>query len=226
MLWLCLGWFIFCDVLLVMAGIPPLITIGLVLASVLIILFSRFWANLYWKNYRFELLDDKIVVHSGVIGRRKAMIPYERIQNVNVVKGILERIYGLSSIQIETAGGAGGGPGNGFYAAKSLAEGTIQGLVETEQMEKFILKKIKASRSGGGLGDNEHGANSDKILAELRAISRSLGKGHDAEEVAFDGGSPILTVVCPSCKEDFTLPKGGDATLVTCPNCGMSGNIE
>ena len=44
---------------------------------------------------------------------------YERIQNVNVQKGVLERIFGVSSIQIETAGSAGmpgNGAGYGFYA--------------------------------------------------------------------------------------------------------------
>jgi membrane protein YdbS with pleckstrin-like domain len=225
-LWFCLGWFAVCDIFMVMVGIPPLITISLVLLSILIIAISKLWADLYWKNYSFELLDDKIVVRSGVIGRRKVMIPYERIQNVNVVKGILERIFGVSSIQIETAGGAGAGAGSGFYAAKSLAEGTIQGLIDPEPMEAFIMKRIKSGKSGAGLGDKDDNMTSAKILEELRSIRKSLGKGQDDGEVACDGGSPVITVVCPSCNSDFTLPRNSDAKTVTCPNCGVMGAIE
>jgi membrane protein YdbS with pleckstrin-like domain len=188
-LWMSLVWFAIFDVFLVMAGIPPLITMSLILLSILIIAISKWWAGLLWKNYSFELLDDKIVVRSGVIGRRKVMIPYERIQNVNVQKGVLERIFGVSSIQIETAGSAGmpgNGAGYGLYAFKSLAEGTIQGITDTEPIEKFIMKKIRASKAGTGLGDDEDGTTAKEILKELRAISMSLDRGRggaDAIEV-------------------------------------------
>lgn len=181
-LWMCLIWFAIFDIPLVMAGIPPLITMSLILLSILIIVISKWWAGLLWKNYSFELMDDKIVVRSGVIGRRKVMIPYERIQNVNVQKGVLERIFGVSSIQIETAGSAGmpgNGAGYGFYAFKSLAEGTIQGITDTEPIEKFIMKKIRSRKAGTGLGDDEDGTTAKEMLKELRAISRSLDKGRE-----------------------------------------------
>lgn len=183
-LWMSLVWFAVFDVFLVMSGIPPLITMSLILLSLLIIAISKWWAELLWKNYSFELLDDKIVVRSGVIGHRKVMIPYERIQNVNVQKGVLERIFGVSSIQIETAGSAGlpgNGAGYGFYAFKSLAEGTIQGITDTEPIEKFIMKKIRSRKAGTGLGDDDDGTTAKEILKELRAISRSLGNGREED---------------------------------------------
>ena len=129
--------------------IACLITLGISLGA------TRAWASLYWRNYSFEFHDDRIVIKRGVIGKKVTNIQYERVQNVNVWKGILERIYGLSSVMIETAGSTQLQMGN--YGAFSFAEGTIQGIKEPQPIVDHIMKRAKGCRDGLGVHVKDSG---------------------------------------------------------------------
>jgi membrane protein YdbS with pleckstrin-like domain len=145
------------------------LAIGLVIA--------RGWATLYWRKYSFEFHDDRVVVTRGVIGKRVTNIPYERIQNVNVWKGILERIYGLSTIMIETAGGTQLQMGN--YGSFSFSEGTIQGVKDPQPMVDYLIRRAKGRDGLGSIGKgNTELTNESKIsLLEERLL-----KGQISEE--------------------------------------------
>ena len=62
------------------------------------------WAKLTYRFYRYELLDTGFRKESGVIYKKYVTIPYDRIQNVDINRGILARIFGLSDLNIQTAG--------------------------------------------------------------------------------------------------------------------------
>lgn len=108
------------------------------------LLVTKVWAYLYWKRYSYEFLDDRIVIKRGVIGKKIANIQYERIQNVNIWKGILERVFGLHSIMIETAGGTQLQMGN--YGAFSFSEGTIQGIEDPQPIVDYLMKRAKGGK--------------------------------------------------------------------------------
>ena len=61
-------------------------------------------AYLWWKNYTYELQPESFVKHYGVISLRNTNIPYERIQNININRPLVSRIFGLSQLHIQTAG--------------------------------------------------------------------------------------------------------------------------
>jgi uncharacterized membrane protein YdbT with pleckstrin-like domain len=146
--------FIFLMLLVSIAFITPLVNTGpfglilyyVILPVLLGFIFAYLWAGLYWNNYKFEVGPEKITITRGVIGKRVVNIPYERVQNVNIWRGVLERIYGIYSIQIETAGGfsimsAGG------YGTRMAAEGSIQGLTQPEQLADYIIAKSKGKET-------------------------------------------------------------------------------
>src|SRR3989338_9404435 len=77
-------------------------------------------AKLTYHFYRYELKDIGFRKESGVIIKKYVTIPYDRIQNVDISRGILARLLGLSDLHIQTAGareagspfgGLGGGAG-------------------------------------------------------------------------------------------------------------------
>ena len=74
------------------------------LAVIVWIAFSYLWARLTYHFYRYELTDNGFRKESGVIWKKYVSIPYERIQNVDIYRGIWARILGLSDLQIQTAG--------------------------------------------------------------------------------------------------------------------------
>ena len=62
------------------------------------------WAKLTYHFYRYELTDAGFRKELGVIYKKYVTVPYDRIQNVDIYRGILARILGLSDLNIQTAG--------------------------------------------------------------------------------------------------------------------------
>lgn len=86
---------------------PPLIILLGVLTPIIIIGLLAYWYSIVWfKNFNFTFYTDKGEVVSKVISQSQTYLYYDRIQNVNVNQGIVERLFNLFSVDIETAGGA------------------------------------------------------------------------------------------------------------------------
>jgi putative membrane protein len=60
-----------------------------------------------WWMYRYRLTDRDITLKSGIISKQERVIPFERIQSVNLIDAPLERLFQVMKLQVET--GAGGG---------------------------------------------------------------------------------------------------------------------
>ena len=60
---------------------------------------------LYWKNYNFYFDDGDLKIESGVITKNKLDIPIRRIQDIDVKRGIFQRIFSIAQVNIKTAGG-------------------------------------------------------------------------------------------------------------------------
>ena len=59
----------------------------------------------YYYRFEYELTEDTFDVSSGVFSRRSREIPYHRIQNVDVTQSVIQRLLGLATVNVETAGG-------------------------------------------------------------------------------------------------------------------------
>jgi len=79
----------------------------IVIFLVLIIPLSIGWAYLTYINFSYEFIKTGLKIEKGVIWKRYSNIPYQRIQNVIVSRGILARILGFSTLILETAGMSG-----------------------------------------------------------------------------------------------------------------------
>ena len=93
----------------------------LVKIIILILLPGLFWHPLFWiltiffgfpifiylllfyNSFGFTVEDNKITINSGVIIKKSKSIPFNTIQNVENVKGVLYRIFGLSKVDIWTS---------------------------------------------------------------------------------------------------------------------------
>lgn len=70
----------------------------------ILIIFIYIWAKLSYHFYRYEFTDNAFKKEHGVIYKKYTSIPYDKIQNIDIHRGIWARILGLSDIQIQTAG--------------------------------------------------------------------------------------------------------------------------
>ena len=64
----------------------------IILLIIIWFLGSYGWAKLYYNLYKFELAEEAFKKEHGVIWKRYVSIPYEKIQNIDIHRGILCRI--------------------------------------------------------------------------------------------------------------------------------------
>lgn len=80
--------------------------IGLAVGAAAILIGTAF-SYIGWLRLTFTIGEADIRVESGVLSRTARSVPYERIQDVSLVAGPLQRLLGLVAVKFET--GAGGG---------------------------------------------------------------------------------------------------------------------
>lgn len=58
-----------------------------------------------WYRFYYWIEDGELRMEYGVFVRKRRFIPQERIQTLDTSEGIIQRMFGLVKVQIETAGG-------------------------------------------------------------------------------------------------------------------------
>lgn len=62
-------------------------------------------STVQWWFYRYRLTERDITLRSGVISKQERIVPYERIQSVDLDEAPLERLLRVVQVRIETAAG-------------------------------------------------------------------------------------------------------------------------
>ncbi|OGY56959.1 MAG: hypothetical protein A2Y84_00720 [Candidatus Colwellbacteria bacterium RBG_13_48_8] len=116
-------------------------------ASVFLIILWVVWAKLAYNFYRYELREDGFRKELGVIWKKYVTIPYDRIQNVDIYRGVLARFLGLSDLHIQTAGSSYSPQGKFGMSA----EGRLPGLSkeEAERVRDELVSRAKPSGHQG-----------------------------------------------------------------------------
>ncbi|MDA1029783.1 MAG: PH domain-containing protein [Bacteroidetes bacterium] len=77
--------------------------VNLIIAG-LYALFILPWIALYYIRFRYWVTPSELIVHSGVVTRRNRNIPIDRIQNIEIEQGLLQRLLGTAKVAVHTAG--------------------------------------------------------------------------------------------------------------------------
>ncbi len=59
-----------------------------------------------WHSWRYAERADDLLISRGVLWREETVVPYGRMQLVEVTSGPVERHFGLASVQLHTAAAA------------------------------------------------------------------------------------------------------------------------
>lgn len=123
-------------------------TLGIGLVVFLVVLAISFaWAKLSYHFYRYELTDAGFRKELGVISKKYVTIPYDRIQNVDIYRGILARILGLSDLNIQTAGMSAG--------VSSVSGGGAEGRLPAvsreiaDQLRDELIQRARQAKNQG-----------------------------------------------------------------------------
>ncbi len=60
-----------------------------------------------YANWGFEIRDDHLYIEHGVIKKVYSMVPFVRVQHIDTDRGPIDRMLGLSTLRVYTAGSKG-----------------------------------------------------------------------------------------------------------------------
>ena len=118
----------------------------------------------YW-FFRFRVDEDRIHIRQGIARRTALDLPFDRVQGINVERSLLDRILGLVTVGLDTAGSA-------------AVEGQLPSV--TSELADDLRTRIRAYRptgeaAEGGVGDSRV-APSERVARPPSAPAESLGQ--------------------------------------------------
>lgn len=119
-------------------------------------------------RYRFD--DDGVGMSVGLLFRRETHLTYRRIQDIHVTRGLLQRWFGLATVEVQTASGS------------SAAELVIEGMLEPDRLRDWLYARMRGSHGESEaaterVADDEPLALLREIRDELRRIGARRGEG-------------------------------------------------
>jgi membrane protein YdbS with pleckstrin-like domain len=127
----------------------------------------------YYRSLRYEIREDEVIVHAGIITQSVKHVPFRTVTNLTVKRGPLDRwLYNLGTLDVQTAGATGStGP-----------EESLAGLADYNEVYEAVateLRRFRASMAPTGVQpDDERLPVQDDyaraILSELRGIRQKL----------------------------------------------------
>lgn len=110
------------------------------------------WIAVYYIRFRYWITETEVIIHSGVLTRRRRNIPVDRIQNIDVEQGPLQRMLGTAKVVIYTAGSAN-------------AEGVLEYVSLKEAQDiRSIVREIQRGAAPGSVSGSVSGSASEPVL--------------------------------------------------------------
>jgi len=104
---------------------------------------SIVFGTVTWFRFTYRVEDDEIRIDSGLIVKKKRYIRLERIQSIDVTEGILQRLFSLVKVSIETAGSSNG-----------QAEAVLTAIPKEEAVLFQSLLKVRKKESDSSLDED------------------------------------------------------------------------
>ncbi len=171
------------------AGFWPLAVIeGLGIAFFLVQLPVSFLLIALDYEYRWYMVTDRSLrIREGVNKVQEKTMTFSNIQNVSIRQGPLQRLFGISDVEVRTAGGGDAAPGNQQQGmADNLHLGYFRGVDNAAEIRDAILAHLKRLRSAG-LGDPGD--------PDEPAVGKPEGGSPGADGQLLDAGREVLAEV-------------------------------
>lgn len=110
-----------------------------IILIVVVLSLGEIWVRMAYNRWFYEFTDSNLRQERGVIWKTYSNVPYDRIQNIDIRRGIIARILGFSSVHIQTAGYSVSPNGAGYGAEGYIPAVEIK---EAENIRDFIIKKV------------------------------------------------------------------------------------
>jgi len=120
----------------------------------------------YFRSLRYEIHEEQVVMHVGVITRSVKYVPFRTVTNMKINRGPLDRLFGIGTLQIQTAG----------ISGSEQAEQGLVGLEDPQAVYDLAVRALRRFR--GAMSPTAADVDEEDlliaILEEVRGIRQSL----------------------------------------------------
>ncbi len=140
---------------------------------------AMLFSFVHWMLFRYSLTDGELVIRSGVISRQERVVPFERIQSVDLDEAPLERILGLVRVRVETA-----------------ASGNSEAKIELHSLGRddahALRGKLIAARQGSATPSVESAAPSSAEPGDSDSVSHLGSMADSGERIRTISGRELI----------------------------------
>jgi membrane protein YdbS with pleckstrin-like domain len=128
----------------------------------------------YYRSLKYEIHEDEVIVRVGVITHSVKHVPFRTVTNLTVRRGPFDRLLGIGTLNIQTAGMSG----------QTGAEERLIGLTNYDEVYGKVaesLRRFRGAMSPTQAGVEPIGVNGDAhllgaILDEVKSIREVLDR--------------------------------------------------
>jgi membrane protein YdbS with pleckstrin-like domain len=182
----------------------PVFVVFAVLGTILFVLqaaFTFFVVRLDYEMRWYKITDRSLRIREGVTNVHELTMTFANIQNITVLQGPLQRMFSISDVKVETAGGGGVAVQQQRQRQPmlNLHIGTFRGVSNAEEIRDLMMQRLRRLRDTG-IGDTDQattmdtprppavvpapslnwGANGAAIIASLRQEAALLRQAAEA----------------------------------------------
>jgi uncharacterized membrane protein YdbT with pleckstrin-like domain len=140
---------------LAMSAVILAVNVRFIFLVIPLLLFATFKAAVLYTVSRLDyemrwyvVTDRSLLIRQGVWNVREITLTFANAQNVHVKQGPVERLFGFSNVEVDTAGGGAQKNEQGGQAHRAL----LRGLDNPQEARSLILELLRHQRTAG-LGD-------------------------------------------------------------------------
>lgn len=130
------------------------------IGSIGVVVLVLVYGVLSWYRFTYRIEQGELRIEYGLIVRKKRYIPFDRIQSLDISEGILQRVFSLVKVKVETAGSGGMGLQDGEAVLTAI----------TKQDAQAIHDYLVSIKKSGELVEGEEAPDtSDDLLYKISA---------------------------------------------------------
>jgi membrane protein YdbS with pleckstrin-like domain len=137
---------------------------------------TYFLLRLHYELRWYKVTDRSLRIRAGVLNVHEMTMTFANVQNITVTQGPLERLFGISDVRVETAGGGShaGAHGSGQGLGTNMHVGVFRGVDNPEEIRDLIADRLRRLRDTG-LGDPDEMQDREAAPAPVKPTGAGAG---------------------------------------------------
>ena len=120
---------------LVSQGFSPGTLVLLALGALVVATLAAVWGFVSWRATTYAVSGNAFRLRTGVFQRNERTIPLEHVQSVDTVQGVIQRLFGVYEVRLETAGGGAAEPDASLPALDRASAEALRREIEGSRRE-------------------------------------------------------------------------------------------